>query len=159
MNFEFLNCINWGEDHEVRAVKKIDGIGIIVDAVQHVVVLGGPESVGGECATGGIASSVSLRTVHSGCELCQESKVSAVQRKIVDVLLIDHLANGCILRLQQGRFTGHFNGFRNTARLKFEIARDVGAHINRYVSLAGGFETLPGHIQPVVANTDGAEAI
>jgi hypothetical protein len=47
---ELLDRVQRGQNHEVCAVQKVDRVGIIVDAIQQVVVLRWAQAVGRECA-------------------------------------------------------------------------------------------------------------
>src|SRR5579872_3483772 len=54
---------------EVRAVQEVHCVGVVVDAVQQVVVLRRAVAIGGESAAGGVTTRVSLRRVHAGSQL------------------------------------------------------------------------------------------
>ncbi len=42
---EFLNRVDWGQDDKVRAVQEVDRVGVVVDAIEQVVVLRRTEAV------------------------------------------------------------------------------------------------------------------
>ena len=56
-----------------------------------------------------IAREVSRR--HTGRERGERQHGAAVQRQVHDLLLVDDLSNGCVLRLQQRRIAGDGHGF------------------------------------------------
>src|SRR5262249_32064187 len=60
LNLELLNCVHRRQDDEIRSVKKVDRVGVVVDAIKHVVVLRRAEPVGRECAAGGVAARIGL---------------------------------------------------------------------------------------------------
>ena len=61
LNFELLNRINRGKNNKIRTVQEIDGVGIVVNSIQHVIVLRRAEAIGRECACCRIAPRVCLR--------------------------------------------------------------------------------------------------
>ncbi len=56
-----------------------------------------------------IAREVSRR--HTGRERGERQHGAAVQRQVLDLLLVDDLPDGCVLRLQQRRFARYGHGF------------------------------------------------
>src|SRR5215472_5208731 len=48
LNPEFLNRVNRRQDHEVRSIQKVNRVGIVVNSIEHVVVLSRTEAVGGK---------------------------------------------------------------------------------------------------------------
>ena len=141
LDLEFLNRVDRRQHDKVRAVEEVDGVGVVVDAVEHVVVLRGAIAVGGERAAGCIAASVRLRSVHAGGELRKEGEVSAVQRKIVDVALIDDLADRRVLALQNGSRRRDFDRLGNGSGLEFEIPSNPGADVDDDMGTDRGLET------------------
>jgi hypothetical protein len=94
LHLEFFDGVDGRKHDEVGAVQEIHGIGVVVDAVEQVVILCRAETVGGEGAAGGVAAGVGLRGVYAGGELSEEGEIPAVQRQAIDVARVDDLANG-----------------------------------------------------------------
>ena len=46
LDLEFLNSVERGQNNKVGSVEEVDGVGVVVDAVQQVVVLRGAKAVG-----------------------------------------------------------------------------------------------------------------
>ena len=103
LDLEFLDRVQRRKNDKVGAVEEVDGVGVVVDAVQQVVVLRGAQAVGGECARGRIAAGVGLRRLHAGAKLGKESKVAPVERQTVHALLGDYLPDRRFFGLQQRR--------------------------------------------------------
>jgi len=51
-------AFNGGKNDVVRAVKEVDGVGVIVDAVEEVIVHRGAVTIGGKSATRGVTPGV-----------------------------------------------------------------------------------------------------
>ena len=117
LDLELLNGIDGRQNNKIRSIEEVDGIGIIVDAIEHVIVLRGPIAVRGESAAGRIAASIGLWSIYSSRKLREESEVSAVERKIVHAALVDHLTDRSVLTLQHRSSGGHFDGFADGARV------------------------------------------
>ena len=65
LDLEFRDRVQRGKHDKVRAVQEVDGIRVVIDAIQQVVVLRCFETIGAESAGGRIASGVRLRAVHA----------------------------------------------------------------------------------------------
>src|SRR5580765_2357324 len=115
--FELLDSVHRRQHNEVGAVQKVDRVGVVVDAIQHVVVLRRAGTIGRKSTGCGIASCVRLGRVDASCELGQKGEVPPVQRQIVYVLLVDDLTDGSVLRLKQWSGTGHFDSFADCTSL------------------------------------------
>src|SRR5262249_15979237 len=102
LHLEFLNRIDRRQNHEVCPVKEVHGVGVVVDAVEQVVILRRTVTIGGESTGSGVAARIGLRRVHAGRQLRKERKIPAVEGKIVDRLGINNLADRSVLRLQHG---------------------------------------------------------
>ena len=100
LHFEFLNGVDRRKNDEVRAVEEVHGVGVVVDAIEQVIVLRRAKTIGGEGAASGVAARVGLRRVDAGSELREEREIAAVQRKIVHVARIDDLADRSVLRFE-----------------------------------------------------------
>ena len=72
LHLEFLDRVQRRKDDEVRSVEEVDRVGVVVDAVQQVVVLRGAQAVGGKCARGSVAARVGLGRVHACDRAAQE---------------------------------------------------------------------------------------
>ncbi len=121
LNLEFLNRIDRRQDDEVGSVQEVDCVGVVVDAVQQVVVLRGTQTIRGKCAGSRIAARIRLRRLHARAELSKESEVAAVERKRVHFLLADHLADRRLFGLQQRRRGVHFDCFCRGTELKLHV--------------------------------------
>ena len=93
LNFKFLDRVHRRKHDKVRSIQEIDGVGIVVDAIQHVVVLRRTKAVSRKSSGRSIPARIRLRRVHARRKLCQEGEISSVQRKVVDVASIHHLAD------------------------------------------------------------------
>ena len=60
LHFELLHRVDRGENDKVCTVEKVDGIGIVVDAVEQVIVLRGAKTVSRESTTGSVAAGIGL---------------------------------------------------------------------------------------------------
>src|SRR3984957_20930817 len=69
LDFEFRDRVRRRKNDKICSVEEVDVVGIVVDAVQQVVVLRRAQAIGGEGSVRGIAASVRLRSVHSGRQL------------------------------------------------------------------------------------------
>ena len=159
LNLELLDSIHRRKNDKIRTVEEIDGIGIVIDAVEHVVVLRRPIAIGGKGTAGSIASSIRLGRVHSGGELREESKISSVQRKVVDVATVHHLADRGVLSLKNWNGTGDFHRLCHTPRLQFEIHQYVRADVHHDIGLGDGFKSLGGGLDLITADLHWAERI
>ena len=92
LDFEFLNRIHRRKNDEICTVQEIHGVGVVINTVEQVVVLGRAQSVRDKRTSGGITSGIRLRGVYTRAKLRQESEVAPVQRQIVHVFLINHLS-------------------------------------------------------------------
>ena len=100
LHLEFLDRVHRRKNDKVCSVEEVDSVGVVVDAIQQVVVLRGTQTIGGESSGGSIAARVGLRRVHARAELGQECKVASIERQVVHAPLVDHLADRRIFRLQ-----------------------------------------------------------
>ena len=125
LDLEFFNSVDRRKNDEVRAVEEVNGVRVVINAVQQVIVLRSAKPIGREGAAGGVAARVSLRSVDASRKLGQEGKIPAVQGKIVDALRIDDLPHGSVLGLEHGSGGGDFNGCRHIAGFEREIRDDV----------------------------------
>src|SRR5215467_8179086 len=134
LNAQFLNGVDWRKNHIVRPVQKIHAIGIVVDAVEKVIVLGGPQAIGRERSGRGIseriASRIGLGRVDSRGKLGQERIIPSVQRKVVHTSRIDNLTHRCILSLQLGSICLDLDGFVYGTWLQVEINDNSRADVN-----------------------------
>src|SRR5271170_3282674 len=103
LNLEFSNRVRWRKDDKICSVEEVDVIGVVVNAIQKVVVLRGAQTIGRKSTGAGIASGIRLRSVHAGAQLRQERKVAPVQRQINHALSVDHLTRRRVLGLQLRR--------------------------------------------------------
>ena len=71
LHLEFLNCIDWRKNNKVGTVEKINCVGIVVDTVEQVVVLGRAKAVSRESAARGVTARISLRRIHTSGQLRQ----------------------------------------------------------------------------------------
>src|SRR5262249_55323889 len=61
LNLEFLNGVDRRKHDEIGSVQEVHGVGVVVDAVEQIVVLRRAVAVRGEGPTRGIPSRVGLR--------------------------------------------------------------------------------------------------
>src|SRR5579872_3153233 len=71
-DLKFLNRVNRRKHNEIGAIEKIDRVRIVIDAVEHVIVLRWPISVGGKSSTRCVSTRVGLRSIYSCGKLGQE---------------------------------------------------------------------------------------
>src|SRR2546422_11311643 len=89
LDLEFLHGIDRRENHEIRPIQEVHGVRIVVNPVEHVVVLRRPKAIGREGAVGRIAPRIRLWRVHTRDYLRQESKISPVEREIIHAARVD----------------------------------------------------------------------
>src|ERR1700677_3787885 len=102
LDFEFLDGVEWRENDKVCAVEEVDGVRVIVDAIEEVVIHRGALTIGGKSAAACVTTGIGLGGVYAYGNLSEKSKIAAVQRKAVHFLGVNDLTDGGILRLQQG---------------------------------------------------------
>ena len=159
LHLDLRDGVHRRQDDVVGAVEEVDGVGVVVDAVQQVVVLRGAQAVGGEGSGSGIAAGVGLGRLRAGSELGEEGEVASVERHVVDSLLADHLANRRILGLQQRRSGGDLDGFRRGARLELNVDHQVLRDVHHQVLLGGLGKALRGDSDGVVSDSDRREGV
>ena len=159
LDFEFLDGVDGRKGDIVGAVEKVNGIGVVVDAVEKVVVLGGPQTVGGKGTVLGVATSVRLRGVYASGDLSEESEIATVERKVVDGLGIDDLADGGALRFEKRSGRADFDGLCDIARLEGEILDDAGANLHDDAGSSRCLKALIGNLEFVSAKLDGRELV
>ena len=93
LHLEFLNRVHRRKNDKVCPVEEVDGVGVVVNTVQQVVILGRTQAIGRKGTRCRIASRVSLRRVHASTELRQEREITSIQRKAIHCLLINHLTD------------------------------------------------------------------
>jgi hypothetical protein len=142
LHLELLDGVQRRQDDEVGAVEEVDRVGVVVDAVEQVVVLRRTQAVGRECARSRVAAGVGLRRLHAGAKLREEREVAPVQRKAVDALLGDDLADRCFLGLQQRRSGRNFDGLSRRAQLELHVDQKMLADFHGQVLLVGLRESL-----------------
>ena len=121
LDLEFRNRVDRGKNHEVRSVQEVHGIGIVVDTVQHVIVLRRAIAIRRKGAVLGVTASVRLGGIHACGELGQEGEVAPIQREIVYAALVDDLAHRRIFGLQYRRGRSHFDSLAHGSGLELEI--------------------------------------
>src|ERR1051325_5107539 len=77
LNFKFLDRIYGRKNYEVRAVQKVDGVGVVVNTVKQIVILCGTKAVGDKSAAGCIASAIRLRSGYTSTQFPQDSNSGA----------------------------------------------------------------------------------
>ena len=157
LDFEFLDGVEWRENDKVCAVEEVDGVRVIVDAIEEVVIHRGALTIGGKSAAACVTTGIGLGGVYAYGNLSEKSKIAAVQRKAVHFLGVNDLTDGGILRLQQGGGGGDFDGLRYAARLERKILDYIGADIDSHTFGAGRLEAMVGDVNPVTANLDRGE--
>src|ERR1700728_2994920 len=100
LNLELLQGIGRRLDAVAGSVQEVDGVRVVVNAIQDEVVLCFAFTVGVEVAISRTASAICGG--NSGRELGKEDVVALIERDVVDLLLAHHLANAGLLGLQQG---------------------------------------------------------
>ncbi len=111
LNLELRDCVDRRKNDEVCSVQEVNGVGVIVNAIQQIVVLRRAQTVGGKGSGGCIASRIGLGTLRACTKLGKEGKVAPIERQRIHALLSHHLSDGCFLGLQLRRSSTHFNGF------------------------------------------------
>ena len=83
-DLELLNGVHWRFHRVTGPVKEIHKVRVVINPVEKVVVLRGPQAVSGETSTVTEATGVLLALGYPSRELRQERKIAAVQRQVVD---------------------------------------------------------------------------
>ena len=66
LNLELLNRVDRGQHNVVGAVQEVHGVGIVINAVEHVIVLRRPVAIGCKGARSRVAAGVRFRRAHPG---------------------------------------------------------------------------------------------
>ena len=159
LDLEFLNSVDRRKNDKVRAVEEINRVGIVINAIQHVIVLRRPITIGRKGAGRSVASRVRFGGVHAGGQLGQEGEVPAVQRKVIHAALVDYLAHGGIFRLEHRSGRSDFDHLSYGSGLELEIDQNPGAHVDRDVQLRFPLEALRGNVKLVTSNSHRAEIV
>ena len=159
LHLDLRDGVHRRQDDVVGAVEEVDGVGVVVDTVQQVVILRGAQAIGGECARSGVAAGVGLGRLRAGAELGKEGKVASVQRQAVDGMLSDHLADRRILGLQQRRSGGDLDGFRRGAQPELNVDHQALRNVDHQVLLGGLGKALRGDSDGVVSDSDRREGV
>jgi hypothetical protein len=154
---EFFDGVDRRENDEVGTVQEVDGVGVIVDTIEQVVVLRGTQTVGSERACRGIPSGIGLRGVDTGAELRKKREITAVQREVVDGFRVGDLTDSGALRLKKRSGCGDFDGLRNVAGFQGEILDDVNTDVYDNSFCGDRLESLEGDIDFVAADFDRRE--
>src|SRR5262249_18588336 len=142
-----------------RSVEEVDRVGVVVNAIEEIVVLGGPVAVCSKCPRCGVAASVRLRSVYASCKLRQERKIATVKRQVVDILRIYDLADRSILRLKYRSGCRDLKCFADGARLECEVRDDALADADRDAVLRVRLEALHGDDDLVGPDAHGRELV
>ena len=154
LNLEFLNCINWRKDNVVRAVEEVYCVRVVIDSIQHVVVLRRTKPIGRKRTVCGIPTGVGLGCIYTRNQLRQESKISTVERQIIHITFVDYLTYRSILGLQHGSRGGHFHSFGRAAGRECEIYDYSCTDIDFYIGLAYGLKTLKRSLEFIHPDSD-----
>ncbi len=93
LDLELLDRVHWRKNDKVCSVEEVHSVGVVVDTIQQVVVLGWFQTIRSKGARCRIASRVSLRGVDAGAKLRQEREIASIQRKAIHCPLSDHLTD------------------------------------------------------------------
>ncbi len=78
LDLELRESINGRQDDKVCAVQEVSGVGVVVDAVQQIIVLRGLQPIGCKRARTRVATRVCLGSIHTSANLSEKRKVAAV---------------------------------------------------------------------------------
>ena len=110
---EFGKRIRRRAHNVARAVQEVDQIRIVVDSVEDEVVLLGALTVRHEVAAAR-STGVPKGWRNAICQLRDVDPVSSVERRVIDLLGADHLADGGVLGLEKRRFGINFHRLGNS---------------------------------------------
>ena len=131
LDFEFLNRIDRRENDKVGAVQEVDRVGIVVNAIEHVVVLRRTKAIRREAPVAALPR-VSACGEFTPAESCaRKVKFRPFRGKVVNAVRINHLADGSVLGLQHRGGGRDFHRFGRTARCQREINHDIRTHVDR----------------------------
>src|SRR5207244_10380405 len=130
LHFELFDGINRRKNDEVGAIEEVDGIGIVIQAVEKIVVLRRTQTVRGERAVRFVTATVFLRTVDACRDLRQKRKIAAIQRQIVYGSRVNDLADGGVLRLKDRRARRNFNCLAHRARIQCNVGDHALADVH-----------------------------
>ncbi len=68
LNFEFLDCVDWRQNDEIRAVQEIHRVGVVVNAVEQIIVLCWAQTVGSESTGSSVAARIRLGRVYASSQ-------------------------------------------------------------------------------------------
>ena len=158
LNLEFLNRVDRRKDDEIRAVKEVHGVGIVVNAIEQVVVLRWAQP---------LAEKAPLAALPRVSDCGEFTPAPSCARKVKFrpfkgsslTLAVDHLADGSVLGFEYGSAARYLDRLRHLARLQSEIDHHGGADVDRDVSLLGGLESLGGSAKLVASDPDRREFV
>ena len=97
--------------------------------------------------------------IYSGCKLREEGEITSVQRKVVDILLIDDLTYRGVLHLQDGSGCRDFHRGLSAARFQGEIHPHIGIYVDDDTGLRNLLESLRLSVESIVGNSDRRERV
>ena len=159
LDVEFGDGIEWRKNGVVGAVQEVDGIRVVVDTIQQIVILRGTQAVGGEGAGCGVAARIGLCGLHTGCQLGKEGKVASIQREIVDGLFLNDLADRGLLSLKHGRCRCDLNRLRGSSGFQADADRQMLRDVEHQIGLGGFGEAGCGNADRVMPNSDRRKGI
>ena len=143
-------------DHIRGAAQEVDVARVVVDAVEHVVVLAGPRAVGRELQRG---AGPLLRAGRSRAQAGERGVVPAVERQVLDRGRGDRLSHLAALGLEQRNLGRDLDRLLELSRLQ----ADVHHRLLLEVQLDAAADRLPEagrlHLDPVRADTDRSEDV
>src|SRR6267378_2083681 len=153
-NSELINRVDRRKNDVVRTVQEIHGVRVVVNAIEQVIVLRRPISIGGEGAAGGIASCVRLGGVHTRGELRQKCEIPPIQREVIHTARVDDLTHSSVLGLQNRNRSLHLDGLGHRAGWERDISNHVSTYVNRYILFRDCLETLEGSGDLIAPNSE-----
>ena len=141
----------------MRLVDEVGDGNIVIHAVEQVIVLCAPGSIGCERTACLQAAAVVLRNGDARRQLRQEGSVAPVERQVVDNFLTDQLLDGGALGFKNGSGRGDLNLLRYLTDLQLGIDFKVPLNGHFDLCLHRGLEAWLRDRQGVSADSQGGE--
>ena len=155
-NLDLVDRVDRRLDDVGDAAEEVDVAGVVVDAVEQVVVLRRPHAVGREHQRRARAG---LRRHDAGDQPGEHRVVAPVDRQVLDRVGFQRLADRAAAGLQQRRLRGHDDLIGQAARLQRDIDQRLLLNADRDAAAHRFLEALELDFDRVGAGADGREDV
>src|SRR5208337_980863 len=159
LDLEFLNSIHRRTDDISCPIQKIDEIGVVVHAVEQIVILRRTHTIRGKTSARAQAARVLLALGNSDRELREKREVAPVQRQGVDSFRLDHLSHGSLFCLKRWRCCIDNYRLDGLANRQGKVDNHLLLHIHRDVILPYFLKSLDFRRQRIMTDLYRREGI